>query len=44
MIGETPLTIGELVRATGTQTETIRYYERIGLLPAPTRTAARYRI
>jgi Cu(I)-responsive transcriptional regulator len=44
MIAETALTIGEVARATGTQAETIRYYERIGLLPAPPRTAARYRI
>src|SRR6266404_6100868 len=44
MIAEAPLTIGEVARATGTHTETIRYYERIGLLPAPLRTAARYRI
>ena len=35
--------IGELSRATGTHIETIRYYERIGLLPAPLRTAANYR-
>ena len=35
--------IGELSRATGTNIETIRYYERIGLLPAPGRTAANYR-
>lgn len=35
--------IGELSRATGTNIETIRYYERIGLLPAPQRTAANYR-
>ena len=35
--------IGELARATGTPIETIRYYERIGLLPAPDRTAANYR-
>ena len=35
--------IGELSRATGTNIETIRYYERIGLLPAPTRTGANYR-
>lgn len=35
--------IGELSRATGTHIETIRYYERIGLLPAPSRTAANYR-
>lgn len=35
--------IGELARATGTNIETIRYYERIGLLPAPARTEANYR-
>lgn len=35
--------IGELSRTTGTNIETIRYYERIGLLPAPDRTAANYR-
>jgi Cu(I)-responsive transcriptional regulator len=35
--------IGELSNATGTNIETIRYYERIGLLPAPARTAANYR-
>ncbi len=33
------LTIGDLARATGTKVETIRYYERVGLLPAPARTA-----
>jgi Cu(I)-responsive transcriptional regulator len=36
-------TIGELSRATGTKVETIRYYERIGLLPKPSRTAGNYR-
>ncbi|MBD3731864.1 MAG: helix-turn-helix domain-containing protein [Sphingopyxis sp.] len=35
--------IGELSKATGTNIETIRYYERIGLLPAPLRTNANYR-
>ncbi len=35
--------IGELSRATGTNIETIRYYERIGLLPEPGRTDANYR-
>ena len=35
--------IGELSRATGTNIETIRYYERIGLLPSPARTDANYR-
>src|SRR3546814_4607319 len=37
------LTIGELGKATGTKVETVRYYERIGLLPRPARTAANYR-
>lgn len=36
--------IGELAKATGTQVETIRYYERIGLLPAPERSAGNYRV
>lgn len=35
--------IGELARATGTISETIRYYERIGLLPRPARTDSNYR-
>jgi DNA-binding transcriptional MerR regulator len=35
--------IGELARASNTKVETIRYYERIGLLPAPPRTAGSYR-
>lgn len=36
--------IGELSRITGTQVETIRYYEREGLLPEISRTASNYRI
>ena len=36
-------TIGDMGKATATKIETIRYYERIGLLPAPDRTAANYR-
>lgn len=35
--------IGELGRLTDTKVETIRYYERIGLLPAPARTTGNYR-
>lgn len=35
--------IGELAQATQTPTETIRFYEREGLLPAPPRTASNYR-
>lgn len=37
------LTIGRLARLGGVNLETIRYYERRGLLPKPTRTAAGYR-
>lgn len=37
------LTIGKLGSATGTKVETIRYYEQIGLLPAPARSAGNYR-
>jgi Cu(I)-responsive transcriptional regulator len=37
------LAIGELGQLTGTKVETIRYYERIGLLPTPARTAGNYR-
>lgn len=35
--------IGELAARAGSNPETIRYYERIGLLPAPTRTSGNYR-
>jgi Cu(I)-responsive transcriptional regulator len=35
--------IGELSRATGAKVETIRFYERLGLLAAPGRTAGNYR-
>jgi len=37
------LSIGELGRRTETKVETIRYYERIGLLAAPARTEGNYR-
>lgn len=37
------IAIGELSRRTGCNIETIRYYERIGLLPAPARRG-RYRL
>lgn len=36
--------IGKLVRASGVNAETIRYYEREGLLPAPQRAANNYRV
>lgn len=35
--------IGELARATGTKAETIRYYEREGILPPADRTDGNYR-
>ena len=38
-----PLTIGVLARESGVNLETIRFYERSGLLPPPQRSAAGYR-
>lgn len=35
--------IGEVAERSGCHPETVRYYERIGLLPAPPRTAGGYR-
>jgi Cu(I)-responsive transcriptional regulator len=43
MMKASPLTIGDLAKATGTKVVTIRYYERIGLLPPPERTGGNYR-
>jgi len=37
-------TIGALSKATGVNIETIRYYERIGIVPAPPRTAGGHRL
>lgn len=37
------LTIGKLARATGTTVETVRYYEKAGLIAAPARTEGNYR-
>jgi MerR family transcriptional regulator, mercuric resistance operon regulatory protein len=34
------LTIGGLSKETGVNIETIRYYERVKMLPAPPRTAS----
>lgn len=36
--------IGELAKRAGAQPETVRYYERQGLLPQPERTSGNYRI
>lgn len=38
------LTIGKLAAASGVNLETIRYYERIGLMPAPDRTEGGHRL
>ena len=38
-----PLTIAKLAEASGVHMETVRYYERIGLMPKPSRTASNYR-
>ena len=35
--------ISELANATGTNVETVRYYEKVGLLSPPARTSANYR-
>ena len=35
--------IGQLAKATGTAVETVRYYEKIGLLPKVARTSGNYR-
>ena len=37
------LTIGRLAEATGTNVETIRFYEKSGILPSPARTDGNYR-
>jgi DNA-binding transcriptional MerR regulator len=36
--------IGKLGKRVGVTTQTIRYYERIGLLPAPVRSPTGYRL
>ncbi len=37
-------TIGELSRLTGVNIETIRYYEKIGIMPNPPRNSSGYRV
>jgi DNA-binding transcriptional MerR regulator len=38
------LHIGQLAKRSGVSADTIRYYERIGLMPTPARTPAGYRV
>lgn len=40
---ELGIPIGEVARLSGVKVPTVRYYEQIGLLPAPTRTPANRR-
>ena len=42
--GSGPIAIGRLAKHTGTNIETIRYYERVGLLPMPARSQGGYRL
>ena len=44
MDGSGRIAIGRLAKHTGTNIETIRYYERVGLWPAPARSASGYRL
>jgi MerR family transcriptional regulator, mercuric resistance operon regulatory protein len=44
MAARAEIQIGELARRSGCHVETIRYYERIKLLPLPSRSAGRYRL
>lgn len=44
MNGAGRIAIGRLSKHTGTNIETIRYYERVGLLPAPGRSSGGYRL
>lgn len=39
-----PLLIGELAKLAGVKSDTVRFYERTGLLPRPTRSASGYRV
>ena len=41
---EQPLLIGQLARTAGVKPDTVRFYERTGLLPKPARTFAGYRV
>jgi Cu(I)-responsive transcriptional regulator len=43
MSGNGRISIGDLAKGTGTKVVTVRYYEQIGLLPIPSRTAGNYR-
>ncbi len=43
-VSEQPLLIGRLARLAGVKPDSVRFYERSGLLPKPRRTASAYRV
>ena len=43
-MSERPLLIGQLAKLAGVKPDTVRFYERSGLLPKPARTASEYRL
>lgn len=43
-MSEKPLLIGRLAKLSGVKPDTIRFYERSGLLPKPSRTGSGYRV
>ncbi len=43
-MNEKPLLIGRLAKLSGVKPDTIRFYERRGLLPKPSRTTSGYRV
>lgn len=42
--GKTEMTIGQLALESSTDSQTIRYYERLGLIAEPLRSKSNYRI
>ena len=43
-MAQAPLSIGSLARRAGCKVQTIRWYEEVGLLPSPVRTAGGHRV
>jgi DNA-binding transcriptional MerR regulator len=43
-MSEKPLLIGQLAKLAGVKPDTVRFYERSGLLPKPARTTSEYRL
>ncbi len=43
-MAQAPLSIGSLARRTGCKVQAIRWYEEVGLLPRPVRTAGGHRV